>query len=313
MPLFLCRCGVSFLLLAPAKFRTVDPHAVHDHGEASHQGDDRLLGAAPARALPAPGLKPGEPRRVFRRLQLLRGWSHDEASSPVFSRGPCPRGSDGPASQGEHASQWAAIRLIAEKIGCSSETLRHWCRSQTLAVADGAFGFWKAVADHTRAALPGAQAANVLNKLPKSQQPKAKRSLQEIWMAETSKDAEAAFEAFITAYPVKYEGRRLPGEGSPSPARLLRFPRRALETPADLEPDREHLRPVRHRTIRSKGRLSNKTALAMVFKLVDAAQKSWRRLDRHNQSLTLIQGVRFTDRIKAAANPAPSKAQTAAA
>ena len=26
-----------------------------------------------------------EPRRDFRRLQLLRGWSHDEASSPVFS------------------------------------------------------------------------------------------------------------------------------------------------------------------------------------------------------------------------------------
>src|SRR4051794_22016396 len=34
--------------------------------------------------------------RVSRRLQLLRGWSHDEASSPVFPRGPCPRGSDGP-------------------------------------------------------------------------------------------------------------------------------------------------------------------------------------------------------------------------
>jgi transposase-like protein len=47
--------------------------------------------------------------------------------------------------------------------------------------------------------------ANVLNKLPKSQQPKAKRSLQEIWMAETSKDAEAAFDAFIAAYELKYD------------------------------------------------------------------------------------------------------------
>jgi putative transposase len=47
--------------------------------------------------------------------------------------------------------------------------------------------------------------ANVLNKLPKSQQPKAKRSLQEIWMAETSKDAEAAFDAFIAAYQLKYD------------------------------------------------------------------------------------------------------------
>src|SRR6185369_14735748 len=47
--------------------------------------------------------------------------------------------------------------------------------------------------------------ANVLNKLPKSQQPKAKRSLQEIWMAETRKDAEAAFDAFIAAYQMKYD------------------------------------------------------------------------------------------------------------
>src|SRR3977135_2340442 len=70
---------------------------------------------------------------------------------------------------------------------------------------------------------------------------------------------------------------------------------------------------VRHRTIRSKGCLSNKTALAMVFKLVDAAQKSWRRLDGHNQLPKLIQGVRFTDGIEVAANPAPSQSQTAAA
>src|SRR5436309_14665495 len=70
---------------------------------------------------------------------------------------------------------------------------------------------------------------------------------------------------------------------------------------------------VRHRTIRSKGCLSNKTALAMVFKLVDAAQKSWRRLDGHNQLPKLIQGVRFTDGIEVAANPTSSKSQTAAA
>ena len=63
---------------------------------------------------------------------------------------------------------------------------------------------------------------------------------------------------------------------------------------------------VRHRTIRSKGCLSNKTALAMVFKLVDAAQKSWRRLDGHNQLPKLIQGVRFTDGIEVVAKPASS-------
>ena len=50
-----------------------------------------------------------------------------------------------------------------------------------------------------------------------------------------------------------------------------------------------------HRTIRSKGCLSNKTALAMVFKLVDGAQKTWRKLDGHNQLPKIIQGVKFTD------------------
>ena len=156
--------------------------------------------------------------------------------------------------------------------------------------------------------------ANVLNKLPKSQQPKAKRSLQEIWMAETSKDAEAAFDAFIAAYQLKYD----------KAAECLAKDRQALLAFYDFPAEHwKHLRTsnpiestfatVRHRTIRSKGCLSNKTALAMVFKLVDAAQKSWRRLDGHNQLPKLIQGVRFTDGIEVAANSASSKSQTAAA
>src|SRR3984893_9677086 len=55
---------------------------------------------------------------------------------------------------------------------------------------------------------------------------------------------------------------------------------------------------VRHRTVRSKGCLSNKTALAMIFKLAEAAEKSWRRLDGHNQLPKIILGVRFTDGIE---------------
>ena len=55
---------------------------------------------------------------------------------------------------------------------------------------------------------------------------------------------------------------------------------------------------VRHRTIRSKGCLSNKTVLAMVFKLVEGTQKSWRRIDGHNQLPKLILGVNFTDGIE---------------
>jgi putative transposase len=66
---------------------------------------------------------------------------------------------------------------------------------------------------------------------------------------------------------------------------------------------------VRHRTVRSKGCLSNKTALAMIFKLAEAAEKSWRRLDGHRQLPKIILGVRFTDGIEVAR----SEAQIAAA
>ena len=66
---------------------------------------------------------------------------------------------------------------------------------------------------------------------------------------------------------------------------------------------------VRHRTVRSKGCLSNKTALAMIFKLAEAAEKSWRRLNGHNQLPKLILGVKFTDGIEVVR----SQAQAAAA
>ncbi len=66
---------------------------------------------------------------------------------------------------------------------------------------------------------------------------------------------------------------------------------------------------MRHRTVRSKGCLSNKTALAMIFKLAEAAEKSWRRLNGHNQLPKIILGIKFTDGIEIVR----SQAQTAAA
>ena len=73
-----------------------------------------------------------------------------------------------------------------------------------LALGDGALGFWKAL----RQVYPGAReqrcwvhkTGNVLNKLPKGLQKKAKGRLQDIWMAETRKDAESAFDFFLEAY-----------------------------------------------------------------------------------------------------------------
>ena len=210
----------------------------------------------------------------------------------------------------ESAHDWRALLLDLRRRGLDARP--------ELAIADGALGFWKAAAEvwpKTREQRCWVhKTANVLNKLPKSQQPKAKRDLQEIWMAETEAAAGAAFDAFIESYQLKYE----------KAAECLRKDRDVLLAFYDFPAEHwKHLRTtnpiestfatVRHRTIRSKGCLSNKTALAMVFKLVEGAQKSWRRLDGHTQLPKLILGVKFADGLEVIAKPRDHQPETAAA
>jgi len=192
----------------------------------------------------------------------------------------------------ESAQSWRELLLDLKRRGL--------VMGPELAVADGALGFWQAVEEVwplTRGQRCWVhKTANVLNKLPKSQQSKAKRALQEIWMAETKNDALMAFDAFVETWSIKYD-RAVDCLIKDRDA-LLAF----YEFPAEHW---KHLRTtnviessfatVRHRTVRSKGCLSNKTALAMIFKLAEAAEKSWRRLDGHNQLPKVILGVRFAD------------------
>ncbi|HKM74677.1 MAG TPA: IS256 family transposase [Stellaceae bacterium] len=195
----------------------------------------------------------------------------------------------------ESAESWRELLLDLRRRGLSI--------APELAVADGALGFWKALGEvwpTTREQRCWVhKTANVLNKLPKSLHAKAKRALQQIWMAETKKDALVAFDVFVDAYGAKYE----------KAAECLTKDRDALLAFYDFPAEHwKHLRTtnpiestfatVRHRTIRSKNCLSNKTALAMVFKLVEAAQKSWRRLRGYNQLPKVVQGVKFSDGIE---------------
>lgn len=196
----------------------------------------------------------------------------------------------------ESARSWRELLLDLKRRGLTI--------GPELAVADGALGFWQAIEEvwpKTRGQRCWVhKTANVLNKLPKSQQPKAKRALHEIWMAETRNAAEAAFDAFVETYAVKYD--KAVGCLSKDRTTLLAF----YDFPAEhwkhlrtSNPIESSFATVRHRTVRSKGCLSNKTALAMIFKLAQAAEKSWRRLDGHNQLPKLIQGVKFVDGIEA--------------
>jgi transposase-like protein len=155
--------------------------------------------------------------------------------------------------------------------------------------------------------------ANVLNKLPKSLQARAKRTLQDIWMAETKREAAAAFNAFAESYAPKYaKAVECLTKDRDALLAFYDFPAEHWKHLRTSNPIESTFATVRHRTIRSKGCLSNKTALAMVFKLVEGAQKSWRRLDGHNQLPKLIEGVKFADGIEVAAQSAAPQAQAAA-
>jgi len=182
-----------------------------------------------------------------------------------------------------------------------------------LATGDGALGFWKAL----EAVFPSTRhqrcwvhkTSNVLNKLPKSVQPAAKADLREIWQAPDRATAEAAIATFAEKYGAKY----------PKPAACLVKDREALLAFYDFPAEHwDHLRTanpiesvfatVRHRTVRTKGALSQDTARLMVFKLVMAAAKTWRRLKGENQLPKVIQGITFRDGVEVADTPAQTAA-----
>src|SRR5229473_3684974 len=102
--------------------------------------------------------------------------------------------------------------------------------------------------------------ANVLAKLPKSQQPKAKRALQEIWMAETKAVAELAFDVFVKSYALKYaKAADCLSQDRDALLAFYDFPAEHWKHLRTTNPIESTFATVRHRTIRSKGCLSNKT------------------------------------------------------
>ena len=169
-----------------------------------------------------------------------------------------------------------------------------------LAVGDGALGFWGAL-DETypetrRQRCWVHKTANVLNALPKSLQAKAKAALHEIWMAPTRALADQAFKQFVESYQAKY----------PKAAEKLLKDRDALlafyDFPAEhwvhlrtTNPIESTFATVRHRTTRTKNCVTRSTFLGLAFKLVQEAEKSWRRIKNAERIAQLMQGVVFAD------------------
>lgn len=172
-----------------------------------------------------------------------------------------------------------------------------------LAIGDGALGFWAAlpkVLPKTRVQRCWVhKTVNVLNYLPRKSQATAKQMLHEIWMAESRKDAEAAFAAFIETYQAKY----------PKAVACLVKDREALlafyDFPAEhwrhirtTNPIESTFATVRLRTDKTKGCGTRLATLSMVFKLAQSAALHWRKLNKSEFLADVMRGVRFVDGIK---------------
>jgi transposase-like protein len=169
-----------------------------------------------------------------------------------------------------------------------------------LFVGDGALGFWAAV----RELYPGFReqrcwvhkTANILDKLPKSLHSKAKSAIHEIWMAESKKDANKAFDRFLKTYAPKY----------PKAAECLEKDRVQLLTfydfPAEhwihirtTNPIESTFATTRLRTKKTRGNFSSGKTEVMFYKFINNASKRWRRLNGPDFVLQVYEGQKFED------------------
>ena len=182
-----------------------------------------------------------------------------------------------------------------------------------LAAGDGALGFWKALEEvcpatrHQRCWVH--KTANVLDKLPRSVQPAAKADLREIWQAPDRTTAEAAITTFAGKYGAKYEKAvTCVVKDRDALLRFYDFPAEHWDHLRTSNPIESVFATVRHRTVRTKGALSQDTARLMVFKLAMAAAKTWHRLKGENQLPKLIQGVTFKNGVEVTNTPGQNAA-----
>jgi len=169
-----------------------------------------------------------------------------------------------------------------------------------IAIGDGGLGFWAAL----REEFPDTKeqrcwvhkTANILDKMPKGVQSKAKQAIHDMYMADTEEDALKAYDQFLALYEAKY----------PAACECLSKDKDVLFTFYDFPAEHwRHLRTtnpiestfatVRLRTKRTKGCGSRSATLTMVYKLVEQAEKHWQRLHKYKLILKVIEGVEFND------------------
>jgi putative transposase len=172
-----------------------------------------------------------------------------------------------------------------------------------LAIGDGALGFWKAlpqVFGSTREQRCWVhKTANVLNKLPKHLQAKAKSGLHQIWMAETREDAHHAFATFVELYEPKYpKAAQCLAKDKDPLLSFYDFPAEHWHHIRTSNPIESTFASVRLRTAKTRGCGSRASILSTVFKLSISAEQRWLKLRGAEMIAKVITGVKFKNGVE---------------
>jgi transposase-like protein len=140
---------------------------------------------------------------------------------------------------------------------------------------------------------------NVLNCFPKQMAPAVKSDLDDIQHAGTRVEAEAALTVFSEKYSVKYKkGVVCLTKDKEAMLAFFDFPAEHWGHLRTSNPIESVFATVRHRTVRTKGALSQKSTKLMVFTLIQAASKKWLRLKGRNQLPKVIEGIKVGDGVE---------------
>ncbi len=184
--------------------------------------------------------------------------------------------------------------------GLLRDLKRRGMRAPELAVGDGALGFWSAIRDvfaETRCQRDWVhKTANVLDSMPKSVHPRAKAAIKEITEAEDKAHAGRAIEAFASEFSAKWP--RAVAKIVEDKEALLSFydyPAQHWRHLRTTNPIESVFAPVRARTDITKGPGSRQAGLAMIFKLMEAAEGRWRKLTGSHLVALVRAGAEFTN------------------
>jgi transposase-like protein len=190
----------------------------------------------------------------------------------------------------ESTDSWAELLRDAKRRGM---------RAPVLAVGDGALGFWAAVRDvfpETRWQRDWVhKVANILNALPASVQAAAKRALREIWDAEDRDHAEQALDRFARDFAKWPRAVAKLTKDREAVLAFYDFPAEHWIHLRTSNPIESTFSPVRARTDLTKGPGSREAGLAMCFKLIEAAEGRWRRVNAPELVALVRAGAKFVN------------------